>query len=82
MKTLIRYILWPLDALDRLGEPDHGKLVGWVVTFLFGWKLVTVPEWPSPWTTLFFLAAMFGPRMFYKAIQNKLPEPSLVDDER
>lgn len=66
-------IIWnpveAFDLVDKNGEPDHGKIMGFCafVVFVaanFGYAIL-----PSATLCIIFLAAMFGPRMFYKFLE-------------
>jgi hypothetical protein len=71
---LLRLLLDPVEALDlrgRDGRPDHGKLMGAAAFALYAVIVLRMPAGTLPplGLTIAFLAAMFGPRMFYRFLQ-------------
>lgn len=70
MKSLWLKLLWAFDLIDNAGQPDHGKLAGFVAFWTFI-ALIVVGKLPSVGHTIVLFSAAFGPRMFIAFLKNR-----------
>lgn len=77
MSKIIDSLYKRLDLNDNKGEPDHGKVMGFLYYLMFmGFKAFGVLL--TPFELVVSAAVMYGPRMFIAFLKHKAEYVELV----